>query len=813
MNKSKNTRGEAVTALNFRDYSLYIEVISLAKAKKQTQKHSDISYDIIGLLLILGSIFVYISLLSNDPGYVGILIKKIIFGIFGIGAYVFPILVIILGIAIVYMKSTIKLNLKFYSFCLFFISILIALFVHTFKFTEIFYSSENNWLDTIIQSFNIGNDANYRTGGGAIGAFIGYGLLKLFGFGGTLVILSGLLITSILLFTEATFKNILECIRNIFKNIIDRLKKTLNKPSAKNKEIPLVVNNKLFKNDELNDKKEKIKEMDKKIKILDFTKDFSKNFQSKKEEDKKIDEPKSQINRNDDNIPMENKSDNKLSKNNIKKDIKAEEENIVNLINNSSIQFANYKIPSTKLLNISTDSKSNSTKKEVMNKVKILEDTLKNFGVSATISQVSVGPAITRYELQLSPGVKVSKITNLSDDISLSLASSGIRIEAPIPGKAAVGIEVPNKNITAVYLREVIESKEYMDSKSKISFAIGKDVAGATIVSDLAKMPHLLIAGATGSGKSVCINTLIASILYKSTPEEVKLLMIDPKVVELSIYKNIPHLLIPVVTDPKKAAGALNWAVQEMTDRYKKFADNNVRDITGYNGIEKDELEKLPQIVVIIDELADLMMVSPGDVEDSICRLAQMARAAGIHLVVATQRPSVDVITGLIKANIPSRISFAVSSQVDSRTILDMGGAEKLLGKGDMLFYPVGAAKPIRVQGAFVSEKEIEKLVTFIKEQVPPLYNNDIIKELDQVTVKSTENNAESSDELLPKAIEMIVESGQASILMLQRRLKIGYNRAARLIDEMEERKIIGGYEGSKPRKVLVSKEQMEDTQ
>jgi DNA segregation ATPase FtsK/SpoIIIE, S-DNA-T family len=371
---------------------------------------------------------------------------------------------------------------------------------------------------------------------------------------------------------------------------------------------------------------------------------------------------------------------------------------------------------------------------------------------------------------------------------------------------------VPNKDITMVYLREVLESDEYKNNKSKLAFAIGKDVAGANIVADLASMPHLMIAGATGSGKSVCINTLIASILYKATPEEVKLLMIDPKVVELSVYKNIPHLLVPVVTDPKKAAGALNWAVMEMNERYKKFATNNVRDLAGYNALMKEGIIKLPQIVVIIDELADLMMVSPGDVEDSICRLAQMARAAGIHLVVATQRPSVDVITGLIKANIPSRISFAVSSQVDSRTILDMGGAEKLLGKGDMLFYPVGESKPLRVQGAFVSDKEVEKMVNYIKAQVPPSYDDEIIRNLDQQEIDNESiDEGREVDELLPTAIEMVVDSSQASIMMLQRRLRIGYSRAARLIDQMEERGVIGGHEGSKPRKVLMTKDELNE--
>jgi len=534
---------------------------------------------------------------------------------------------------------------------------------------------------------------------------------------------------------------------------------------------------------------------DKKVKILDFTRRFDKDFKNKTE---------SGVQERVKDIAEVTEIKDKSVKDNTAKTYEASK---IVPVNNR--HYENYKLPGTNLLSLPMGNKSGNGKKEVMNNVKILEDTLKNFGVSANISQVSVGPTITRYELQLSPGVKVSKILSLADDISLSLASPGIRIEAPIPGKAAIGIEVPNKDISMVLLREVLESEEFKKQKSKISFCLGKDVAGATIVADLSKMPHLLIAGSTGSGKSVCINALIASILYKATPDEVKLLLIDPKVVELSVYNKIPHLLVPVVTDPKKAAGALNWAVMEMTERYKKFAMNNVRDIYGYNKSDKEGLEKLPQIVVVIDELADLMMVSPGEVEDSICRLAQMARAAGIHLVVATQRPSVDVITGLIKANIPSRISFAVSSHVDSRTIIDMGGAEKLLGKGDALFYPVGEAKPVRVQGAFVSEKEIERLVGFIKDQIPVNYDNQIIKEIEQ-KVDFNENN--EADELLNDAIRMVVESGQASILMLQRRLKIGYSRAARIIDQLEERNIIGGFEGSKPRKVLMSKEDLDET-
>lgn len=446
-----------------------------------------------------------------------------------------------------------------------------------------------------------------------------------------------------------------------------------------------------------------------------------------------------------------------------------------------------------------------------------MQKTLYSFGVSAKVENVSVGPAITRYELKPAEGVRVSKIANLADDIALNLAAETIRIEAPIPGKQAVGIEIPNKENEIVHLRDIIDCSKFIEHKSKLAFALGKDVAGEEVVTDIAKMPHVLIAGATGSGKSVCINTLIASIIYKAKPSEVKLVMVDPKVVELSVYNGIPHLLIPVVTDPKKAAGALAWAVQEMENRYRLFASKNVRDIKGYNEeLDKEgSTEKLPQIVIIIDELADLMMVSSKEVEDSICRLAQKARAAGMHLVIATQRPSVDVITGIIKANIPSRISFAVSSQVDSRTILDMAGAEKLLGKGDMLFYPAGAAKPTRVQGAFISDKEVEKVVDFVKANGEATYNDDILEQIEKANSTDKEieeqENDDDTDPLLMEAIEVVVETGQASTSFIQRRFKVGYARAGRIIDQMEERGIISGFQGSKPREVLMSKERWQE--
>ena len=456
-------------------------------------------------------------------------------------------------------------------------------------------------------------------------------------------------------------------------------------------------------------------------------------------------------------------------------------------------------------------------KKAVTDTAAKLQKTLYSFGVSAKVENVSVGPAITRYELKPAEGVRVSKIANLADDIALNLAAESIRIEAPIPGKQAVGIEIPNKENEIVHLRDIIDCPKFTEHKSKLAFALGKDVAGEEIVTDISKMPHVLIAGATGSGKSVCINTLIASIIYKAKPSEVKLVMVDPKVVELSVYNGIPHLLIPVVTDPKKAAGALSWAVQEMENRYSLFANKNVRDIKGYNEeLDKEgSKEKLPQIVIIIDELADLMMVSSKDVEDSICRLAQKARAAGMHLVIATQRPSVDVITGIIKANIPSRISFAVSSQVDSRTILDMAGAEKLLGKGDMLFYPAGATKPTRVQGAFISDKEVEKVVDFVKANGEATYNDDILEQIERVNSTDKEieeqQNDDSVDPLLMEAIDVVVETGQASTSFIQRRFKVGYARAGRIIDQMEERGIISGFQGSKPREVLMSKERWQE--
>ena len=473
----------------------------------------------------------------------------------------------------------------------------------------------------------------------------------------------------------------------------------------------------------------------------------------------------------------------------------------------------------TSLLEYSPEPDMDSVEEELNANGEKLIETLQSFGVRATMLEACRGPAVTRYELQPAAGVKISKITNLSDDIALNLAATGVRIEAPIPGKAAVGIEVPNRKVSTVRMRELIESSAFRRAESPLTTVLGRDIAGELVMADLAQMPHLLIAGSTGSGKSVCINSLIVSLLYKSTPQEVRFLMIDPKVVELGIYNGIPHLIVPVVTDPRKAAGALGWAVTEMLRRYQQFAANNVRDLNSYNRLAQERnyideqgmrMEHMPQIVIIIDELADLMMAAPNEVEDSICRLAQMARAAGMHLVIATQRPSVDVITGIIKANIPSRIAFAVSSQVDSRTILDMGGAEKLLGRGDMLFSPIGNNKPTRVQGCFIDDREIEAVVEFIRQAASAEYDEGVMEEIERggTQEQSGDSDSPEGDPMIPEAVRCVVEAGQASTSLLQRRLRLGYARAGRLVDEMEQMGVVGPHEGSKPRQVLITWQQ-----
>ncbi|HZJ76157.1 MAG TPA: DNA translocase FtsK, partial [Oscillospiraceae bacterium] len=658
-------------------------------------------------------------------------------------------------------------------YMLIFISIAIFKSLSSIKIIEdIISSNTGDWLK---QVFQLGVEG---IGGGVVGVSVTKLIVNLFGVTATYIIVSAFTLIILILYTKISLLETLVMLKKRIIAISSTVKNhMLNfilvpvKDGTKRDKTKNIGESTDIENDENPENN-----IEEKIRILDFTTTDSDSIPRGNEIDGNNDTEQMPLNKTDkDSVNFYTIDD----------------------YNQNGLTL-DYQLPGIDLLNQVVSQPSKEDKRKIISKAKILEDTLYNFGVKAKVAQVHRGPTITRYELQPSAGVKVSKIVNLSDDIALNLAAQAIRIEAPIPGKAAIGIEIPNENMSTVALREVLDSSTYKNTTFNLPFALGKDVSGASIVADISKMPHLLIAGATGSGKSVCINALILSILYNSGPDMVRLVLIDPKVVELSQYNGIPHLLIPVVTDSKKATNALNWAVEEMTRRYKIFAESGVRDISGYNS--KCEENKIPYIVIIIDELADLMMAAPNDVEDAICRLAQVARAAGLHLIIATQRPSVDVITGVIKANIPSRIAFSVASQTDSRTILDMGGAEKLLGKGDMLFYPVGAGKPIRIQGAFVSEKEIGRVVAFIKKQSKtPNYEDTIIKQLDQSTSIS-----EDIDELFEEALELVVEAQQASISMLQRRLRIGYNRAARLIDDMEQKGFVGSYEGSKPRQVLI---------
>lgn len=713
----------------------------MRKKKKKSKEKSKIKHnrEILGVIFLLFSILSIISLFNNKTGIVGIILKKTYFSLMGFGGYIFPLVILVIGILLLMNKLSVNGNIRsFY---------LLVLFLCVVTLLDISYVKEIKFADRFSMALNLSKSG---FGGGIIGSLFGYVLLKLFGSVGSYIVITFIGLISVLLFTEIKIADVL-----------DKLKTKL--------------------------KSKKIKHISPNSKTVSDQVEFQQtNFLPDKEE-VIIKEYNSKSNANS--------QKNVESFNNLKVDNK-------NL-------YSNFVLPPLDLLNDVEKKQTYDFRKEVIQNAKKIEETMRNFGIDSKIVEINRGPTITCYELEPAPGVKVSRIVNLSNDLALSLAASDIRIVAPIPGKSAVGIEVPNKVKDNVTLKEILQSEEYQTLDSNIPLSLGKDITGKTIISSIDKMPHLLIAGATGSGKSVCINTIIMSILFKAHPDDVKLLLIDPKVVELNVYNGIPHLLIPVVTDPKKAAIALNWAVTEMERRYKLFANNNVRDIKSYNlKFSNKPEEKLPNIVIIIDELADLMMVAAKEIEDYICRLAQMARAAGMYLIIATQRPSVDVITGTIKANIPSRISFAVSSQIDSRTILDMSGAEKLLGKGDMLFSPSHLSKPVRVQGAFVSDEEVKRVVDFLKSQNTAEYDEEVISTIENEMKSNDLTN--DVDVLLPDAISIVVEEGQASISMLQRRLKIGYARAARIIDQMEERGIVSGYEGSKPRKVLISKEELD---
>ncbi|MBU3159228.1 DNA translocase FtsK [Clostridium frigoris] len=761
------------------------------KTKSKGSKIVDSDSEIFGIILITIGILMLLSIFStifsnsnSVSGMIGNFINHLLFATLGLGAYLSPFLILFIGVCDIVKQGKINFSKKFYGIILSIINTL--LFIQILTLDKYYVKGD----------FLLGINKIYKSPsvlhGGIISYSIDVPMYTLFGAVGSCIIFIAIYVICLILILNVSLNDIFMYIKEKFM-----AKRDTNKND--NKEL-YIENNDI--QEELavsgEGKNKFIKDISNKIKIIDFIK--SNDIESD-----------GQVPNQEEDSSSNNTRGTKVK--HIDNSIKQELEQEIQL---NSVQVKpnyKYEYPTLELLNENITSKMNKNdKKELLNNANKLQETLSSFGVEAKVIQVTKGPSVTRFELQPNAGVKVSKIVNLADDIALNLASSGVRIEAPIPGKAAVGIEVPNKELSAVYLREVIESNEFLATNKNLSFSLGKDIGGNCVVSDLTKMPHLLVAGATGSGKSVCINSLIISLLYKYSPEEVKLLLIDPKVVELNIYNGIPHLLIPVVTDPKKSAGALNWAVNEMSRRYKSFAENNVRSIEGYNELVNKGIleEKLPWIVIIIDELADLMTVCANDIEEYIGRLAQMARAAGMHLVIATQRPSVDVITGVIKANIPSRISFAVSSQIDSRTILDSAGAEKLLGKGDMLFYPSGEAKPIRIQGAFVSEEEVERIVNFIKDQKTEVnYEKEIIDEIESSSVKKDDN--EGIDELLNEAIRIVIENGQASTSLLQRKLKIGYNRAARIIEQMEERRIISGRNGSKPREILVSNAELKN--
>lgn len=663
-------------------------------------------------------------------------------------------------------------------------------------------------------------------GGGVLSAIIGWPLLAACGKVGAIIIIVLLLFTFLMLLTGSTLIDFFKGLTRPAKKITDtyvQKRESIEKSADDSFEMDVDLGPEKMPEHPVSSPKPTVEE------LLLLEKKHSDEIKNKKETDaaaQKIIEISKNLNdekpievKPADTKPIEVKAAEKSNEaTEFNSDIiRVEEDGQARLYTDENNNISRYVFPPITLLKAPKAGVNSDVSEELKKSGDLLVNTLKSFGVTTKVINISRGPSVTRYELQPAAGVKISKITGLADDIALNLAAAGVRIEAPIPNKAAVGIEIPNRDTDVVTMREIIESKEFESALSKLSIALGKDIAGNSVVADVGKMPHMLIAGATGSGKSVCINSIIMSLLYKSSPSEVRFLMIDPKVVELGVYNGIPHLLVPVVTDPRKAAGALAWAVSEMLKRYNLFAESNVRDISSYNELAKvnEEIDPMPQIVIIIDELADLMMAAPNEVEDSICRLAQMARAAGMHLIIATQRPSVDVITGTIKANIPSRIAFAVSSQIDSRTIIDGAGAEKLLGRGDMLFYPVDIPKPLRVQGCYVSDKEIEQVVSFIKNKEAAEYDDNIIEEIEKQAIadKSAQSSsaaADSSDgdNLLPDAIECVIEAGQASTSYLQRKLKVGYARAARLIDEMEENGIIGPFEGSKPRNVLISRQQ-----
>ncbi len=865
--KSNTTKKKTNTTKSTRSSSAKKPNTSKKGAKKTAKlqaTNSVVSFEV----LLWGTLAVSILLFLGDLGFGGVIgdnVSRFFFGLFGVLSYAFPFGLIIAVFFLVSNKENQVAVAKVISG--------ICLFLFLITFVDLLTRGANVISATMAYLYGF----QYKTGGGFFGGGIAYLLVRGFGIVGAYVIDVIAMIISLVLITEKSAFKFLENkskhqkVRNEMrrkekqkqrelrreeirqqkearqKELQEMAKKEEKKPRIQLKTEGVSFDTKLEDKkqtqtdnmSELNiniyDSASEVEEVYRVPLTSNVTTKSEKTFPKKVEEEPVAFEPPEEIEPVvAEPRPVEEATSSRpRSTKETRAQMESEADKVSDEIEQKKVQAKKqYVYPTVDLLNPPKGGGAGNTREVLQETAAKLEDTLKNFGVNVTVTDVSCGPAVTRYELQPETGVKVSRITNLADDIKLNLAATDIRIEAPIPGKSAVGIEVPNKEAVMVSIRELMESKEFNKAKSKIAFAAGRDIGGNVIISDIAKMPHLLIAGSTGSGKSVCINTIIMSILFKASPEDVKLIMIDPKVVELSVYNGIPHLLIPVVTDPKKAAGALHWAVSEMTDRYQRFAEAGVRDMAGYNEkVKRKELpakekpdgtlevaEKMPQIVVIVDELADLMMVSSKEVEEAICRLAQLARAAGIHLIIATQRPSVNVITGLIKANMPSRVAFAVTSGVDSRTILDMVGAEKLLGKGDMLYYPQGFTKPLRVQGAFVSDEEVSRVVSFIKEHMgESQYDDEIQNKIETSTgsdsgaTSISNDGGDDKDAYFGEAAKLIIEKEKGSIGMLQRNFKIGFNRAARIMDQLEDAGIVGPEEGTKPRKVLITMDQLND--
>lgn len=799
-----------------------------SKSKTKSKSKADNSGQLWSVVLFSSGILIFLmSIIEGQAAWLSL--HEFVRGLFGVGVFLVPVVFIYAAIMIACDKSGAAVAGKVIQG---FVLILLICGI-----THIFIFGNDEILPINELSKQLYDNGINLIGGGFASIVIGVPLLALFGNVGASIIVIILTFAFVMLLTNLNLVSLFKFLAKPFVKAKAAVK-AANEADAADAERRSIERQKkkaakLPPNEPLppEARKPKLENIDIPIPVEPKSKPVIENKKCEKVEEKSIaietkTEPSKNVN-DIDSIVKKATGNNLVSDNVKSENISKEEVAIIDKEGQTKLfesedttTVKKYNYPPVTLLDEPVAKASEEdAQNELKNKADTLVNTLKSFGVQTRIVDINRGPSVTRYELQPSAGVKISKITGLADDIALNLAATGVRIEAPIPGKAAVGIEVPNQIRDTVFFRELIESDEFKNAKSKLSIAVGKDIDGNVIVGDIAKMPHVIIAGTTGSGKSVCSHSLIMSILMNASPDEVKLILVDPKMVEFPKYNGIPHLLIPVVTDPRKAAGALNWAVQEMLKRYKIFSDNNARDLSSYNAMaeKNEELEKLPQIVILIDELADLMMAASNEVEDAICRLAQMARAAGMHLVIATQRPTVDVVTGLIKANIPSRIALMVSSQVDSRAIIDAGGAEKLLGYGDMLYNPQEFSKPKRVQGCYVKDNEIEKVVEFIKNEAKAQYDDNIMEEIENnmPAIKGEKSEESSSvstssgdDEIINRAIEVVIDAGQASTSLLQRKLKLGYARAARIIDELEGMGIISGFEGSKPRNVLISREQ-----